>query len=76
MPICLVNHNDLKRILKALSLILIGPVLPERIKASSGKRVLLVKEVPETLDGPAIRNASRGDSRESICANQFAEKLL
>ena len=29
---------------------------------------------PPTLDGPAIRNAIRGDSRESIRANQFAEK--
>ena len=27
------------------------------------------------LDGPAIRNANRGDSRESICANRFAENL-
>ena len=28
------------------------------------------------LDGPAIRNANWGDSRESIRANRFAEKRL
>ena len=26
------------------------------------------------LDGPAMRNANRGDSRESLRANRFAEK--
>ena len=28
------------------------------------------------LDGPAIPNANRGDSCESICANRFAEETL
>ena len=32
--------------------------------------------VSNHLDGPAIRNANRGNSRESIRANQFAEKSL
>ena len=31
-------------------------------------------DVPLYLDGPAIHNANRGDSRESIRENPFAEK--
>ena len=33
-----------------------------------------IKSLPFTLDGPAIRNANRGDSRELIRTNRFAEK--
>ena len=32
------------------------------------------KRVAQSLDGPPIRNANRGDSRESIRVNRFAEK--
>ena len=42
------------------------------------RRALLNKErFPlRNLDGQAIRNANRGDSRESIRTNRFAEKPL
>ena len=35
-----------------------------------------IKHFVRRLDGPAIRNANRGDSRESIRANWFAEGTL
>ena len=43
---------------------------------SPGRPSLLSLTTMHTLDGLAIRNANRGDSRESIRTNRFAEKVL
>ena len=44
------------------------------VQQKGGAKNLLFAANHRDLDGPAVRNANRGDSHESIRANRFAEK--
>ena len=51
-------------------------IIPGKPKWGLSKWTTTVVKTLRHLDGPAIRNANRGDSHESIRANRLAEKNL